>query len=103
MSPEPTLKYPSPETIMAGPQAGAFFENMVVIETLKRKFNRGLLYELYFYRDSNHNDIDLVLDFGRKFVLVEVKSTKNITAKLADFAGRAPFKDRPAYVVTFSE
>lgn len=97
------LKYPSPETIMAGPQSGAFFENMVIMEALKHKFNHGLRCELYFYQDSNRNETDLLLDFGQKFVLVEVKSTKNITAKLADFVKHVPFKDRPAYVVSFSE
>ena len=97
------LKYPSAETLMAGPQAGAFFENMVIIEALKRKFNHGLRCELYFYQDSNHNETDLLLDYGQKLVLVEVKSTKNITAKLAEFVKHVPFKDRPAYVVSFSE
>jgi hypothetical protein len=97
------LKYPSAETMMAGPQAGAFFENMVIIEALKRKFNHGLLYEMYFYQDSNHNETDLVLDFGQRFVLAEIKSTKNITAKLAGFVKHVPFKDRPAYVISLSE
>lgn len=97
------LKYPSAETIMAGPQSGAFFENMIIIEALKRKFNYGLGYELFFYQDSNRNETDLLLDFGRRFVLAEIKSTKNITARLADFVKHVPFKDRPAYVVSFSE
>ncbi|HOX23535.1 MAG TPA: ATP-binding protein [Elusimicrobiales bacterium] len=97
------LKYPSAETIMAGPQSGAFFENMVIIEALKQKFNYGLQYEMYFYQDSNRNETDLLLDFGQRFVLVEIKSTKNITSKLADFVRHVPFKDRPAYVVSFSE
>lgn len=97
------LKYPSAETIMAGPQSGAFFENMVVIEALKCKLNHRLRYELYYFQDSNHNETDLLLDYGQKFVLVEVKSTKNITAKLAEFVKHVPFKDRPAYVVSFSE
>lgn len=97
------IKYPSAETVMAGPQAGAFFENMVIIEALKRKFNHGLQCELYFYRDSNHNEADLLLDFGQRLVLAEIKSTKNVTAKFAEFVKHVPFKDRPAYVVSFLE
>ena len=97
------LKYPSADTIMAGPQSGAFFENMIIIEALKQKFNHGSRYELYYYQDSNHNETDLLLDYGQRFVLVEVKSTKNITAKLAEFVKHVPFQDRPAYVVSFSE
>lgn len=97
------LKYPSPETIMAGPQSGAFFENMVIIEALKWKFNHHLLYELYYYQDSNRNETDLLLDYGQRLVMVEIKSTKNITAKLANFVKHVPFKDRPAYLVSLSE
>ena len=38
----------------------SILENYVV-EFLKEKLNRGHLYELFFYRDSNQNEIDLVI------------------------------------------
>ncbi len=41
----------------------SILENYVV-EFLKEKLNRGHLYELFFYRDSNQNEIDLVIDRG---------------------------------------
>jgi hypothetical protein len=97
------LKYPSAETLMAGPQAGAFFENMVIIEALKAKFNHGLPYELYFYRDSNKNEADLLLDHGRSVTIAEIKSAKSVTARLGQFVKSLPFPDRPAYVITFGE
>jgi len=72
------LKYPNARTLQAGPSAGAVFENFVVIEALKEKFNHGGLFELYFYRDSNQNEIDLVLDFGRSQKLIEVKLARTL-------------------------
>lgn len=40
---------------------GALFENFIVMEALKRRYNRGKESNLYFYRDSNQNEIDLLL------------------------------------------
>jgi len=97
------LKYPTPETLMAGPQSGAFFENMIIMEALKHKFNHGAQYEMYFYQDSNHNETDLIMDYGQKVVLAEMKATKNITPKLAAFIKNVPFKNTAAYVVSFSD
>lgn len=72
------LKYPDEKTLRSGPIAGAVFENMVVMEVLKNKFNTSKRFELYFYRDSNHNEIDLLLDFGFKTTLIEIKLTKSL-------------------------
>jgi predicted AAA+ superfamily ATPase len=83
------LKYQDAATLAAGPMAGAFFENMVVIELFKRRINRGEAFELYFYRDSNGNEIDLVLDRGAWKSLVEIKSTARPTAAMAEAFGRA--------------
>lgn len=69
------LRYPSPLLMRRGPQAGAFFENFIVVEFLKHKLNKNLNYELYFYRDSNLNEIDLLIDFGTSLKVVEIKAT----------------------------
>lgn len=69
------LRYPDPVTMQSGPQGGALFENLVVIELLKNKYNHNLNYELYFYRDSNHNEVDVVVDCGPSVLLLEVKLT----------------------------
>ncbi len=69
------LRYPSALVLSRGPQAGAFFENFIVAEFLKHKLNHNLNFELYFYRDSNHNEIDLLLDFGTLLKAAEIKAT----------------------------
>lgn len=75
------LRYPDAETLRFGPQGGALFENLVITELLKFKWNHNLNYELFFYRDSNHNEIDLVLDKGPSTNLLEIKLTETPRAE----------------------
>jgi len=70
------LKYPNAILLQTSPIAGHIFENMLVIEILKYKINHNKRFELYFFRDSNHNELDLILDFGYKIKLLEIKLTK---------------------------
>jgi len=70
------LRYPSSKTLLHGPASGAFFENFIIMEILKYKFNYNKRFEIYFYRDSNHNEADIVIDLGYKKILVEIKKTK---------------------------
>lgn len=72
------LRYPDWRSLSSGPQAGAIFENYVVVELLKEKLNHGHLYELFFYRDSNQNEVDLVIDRGRSTQLCEIKLAKTV-------------------------
>ncbi len=70
------LRYPSAETLSKGPAAGAFFENLIIMEIFKHRLNYNKRFEVYFYRDSNHNEVDVVIDFGYKKTLIEIKKTK---------------------------
>lgn len=58
------------------PLRGALFENLVVMETLKKKHNCFRNYQLYFYRDSNQNEVDLLLDSGSSIDAIEIKSSE---------------------------
>ena len=77
------LRYPTAESLRHGPQSGAFFENLVLLECLKHKANFADVAELFFYRDSNHNEIDLVVASGSATRLIEIKQTA--TPKAAHF------------------
>lgn len=83
------LRYPTPAVLRAGPQAGALLENYVVTEVLKRKLNHNLNVELYFYRDSNGNEVDLLLDLGASLRLLEVKATSTPRAEHCAALARA--------------
>jgi len=58
------------------PLRGNLFENLIVMEALKLKLNRGKDPRLFFYRDSHGNEVDLVIQTGNHFTPVEIKSSK---------------------------
>lgn len=62
------------------PFRGSLFENMIVIEFLKRRFNAGLTNNLFFWRDNVGNEIDLLLATGNNRIPVEIKSGQTVTA-----------------------
>jgi predicted AAA+ superfamily ATPase len=55
---------------------GGLFENMCVMDIRKQILNeQGLKNNLYFYRDNNGNEVDLVIDLGSgKLMPLEIKS-----------------------------
>lgn len=62
------------EQVQRDPLWGALFENFVVMEALKDRFNQGESGELYFYRDSEGNEIDLLMPVGRQLHAIEIKA-----------------------------
>ena len=58
------------------PLKGALFENMVVMEIVKQRFNSGMTPSLSFFRDSHHVEIDLVFTKGNQIIPIEIKSSK---------------------------
>jgi hypothetical protein len=58
------------------PQRGAIFENMVVMELLKKRYNQGLHSNLNFFRDKTGNEVDVVMDQGGSIIPIEIKSAQ---------------------------
>ena len=65
----------SPEQLSRDKMRGALFENFVVTEALKQRYNQGKESNLYFYRDSNQNEIDLLLKRNSGLYGIEIKSS----------------------------
>ncbi len=60
--------------LKSGAMAGAFFESFVVSEIIKSYCNRGILEPpLYFYRDKDMNEIDLLIEDGGILYPIEMK------------------------------
>jgi predicted AAA+ superfamily ATPase len=76
------LKYPDTKTLQASPAMGAIFENMIVMEFFKNKLNKRLNSDLYFYRDSNGVEVDLVVNNGLSVSLYEIKATKTLRPEM---------------------
>lgn len=64
------------EQLERDPLRGALFENMVVVEHLKQRFNKGLDANIFFYRDSHHNEVDLIYKKANRIFAVEIKSAQ---------------------------
>ena len=54
---------------------GAIFENYVVMEVVKHRLNQGRKGGVYFYRDSNQNEVDILLKQEGELTAIEVKSS----------------------------
>ncbi len=64
-----------PHQVTRDPLVGSLFENLVVLEALKSRFNAGHSAGLYFFRDSRGNEIDLLHKSGPDLIGVEIKSS----------------------------
>lgn len=60
------------------PLRGNLFENMVVVESLKYRLNRGKRSNMTFYRDGKGNEVDLVLEIGPDAFPIEIKAGATI-------------------------
>lgn len=61
------------------PLKGNLFENLIVIEALKYRYNRGKRSNLYFWRDAKGNEVDLLLEQGPDITAVEIKAGATIS------------------------
>ena len=57
---------------------GALFENLVIAEMMKNRFNAGFRPDFYFWRDNSGNEVDLIIDEGPCQKAVEIKSSRVI-------------------------
>jgi len=69
----------TPGQLARDPLRGALFENLVVTELIKARYNRALDHNLFFFRDSHQNEVDIVFKQGSLFTIAEVKSAQTFT------------------------
>ncbi len=72
----------SPEVLMNGAMAGAFFETWCIAEILKSYVNAGENPDFYYYRDKDKNEIDLVIE--RNGILYPIEFKKAATCSKND-------------------
>lgn len=72
------LRIRSSEMLINHPYRGALFENFIISELLKNRFNKGITSNLYFWRDRSGTEIDVVLDRGVSAFPIEIKSGQTI-------------------------
>jgi len=63
------------------PLRGAMFENLAITELQKNILHSGSTGRLYFWRDSNGNEVDVIVDSGGVRRAVEIKSGRTVTSE----------------------
>lgn len=66
------------QQLEAHPLRGNIFETFIVAELMKSRLNSGERPNLYFWRDSNGNEVDVIIEQGQKLMPVEIKSGQTI-------------------------
>jgi uncharacterized protein len=86
------------------PLRGALFETWGVGELLKGRFNQGLPSNLYFWRDSTGNEVDVLMDHGLTLDPLEIKAGQTVTSdyftglrKWTELAGERAGRARLVY------
>lgn len=69
------LDIESPRQLERDKMQGAVFENYVVMEVIKHRYNHGMLGGVYFYRDSHQNEVDILLKQEGEITAIEVKAS----------------------------
>ena len=70
-----------PEQLERDPLIGQIFENLVVIECLKSRYNQGLNHNLFFYRSDKGQEVDLIYKKGRQLIPIEIKSAMTFSSE----------------------
>ncbi|RQW84890.1 MAG: ATP-binding protein [Geobacter sp.] len=71
----------SPDQIETHPLRGSLFETLIVSELQKSRLNQGERPNLFFWRDSNGNEVDIIVEKGTKLQPIEIKSGRTITGE----------------------
>ncbi len=60
------------------PLRGNLFENLIIIEALKYRYNSGRTNNLNFYRDNTGNEVDLIYNIGNNAIPFEIKAGETL-------------------------
>ncbi len=85
-------RWPTAETLENGAMDGAFFETYVVSEIVKSYFNAGKPVDLFYYRDIDKKEIDLLVVEGNRMYPIEIKKGKEPSKPDKNFGVLQQFK-----------
>jgi len=92
-----------PSQLYSHPLVGHIFENMVVVEAIKRRLNQGLEPDCWFYRNASGSmEVDLIIENGGKLHPREIKSSSTFSSDMCEhlksFCDLAPNAAKPVVV-----
>jgi predicted AAA+ superfamily ATPase len=68
----------STEQMATHPLRGSIFETFVISELIKSSLNRGERPNIHFWRDSNGNEVDVIVEHANGMMPIEIKSGKTV-------------------------
>ena len=83
-------KWSNPEVLESGAMAGAFFETYVVSEIYKSFINTGKTPPLFYLRDNNAKEIDLIIWQDGTLYPIEIKKSSNPSESVRNFNALDP-------------
>jgi len=96
------MRWPSAEVLERSAMDGAFFETWVVAEIYKSYVNNGQRPPLYFYRDSNRKEIDIIIYMGETVNPIEIKKSAAPQNAIKNFSMLKPIEEEPSAEDIFS-
>jgi len=96
------LEFETESHVNTHPLRGALFENLIILELLKTRFNNGQRSNLFYWRDRTGNEIDVLLDQSGQAVPIEIKTAATFTTdfvKGINYWKKINSEVRNAYVV----
>lgn len=66
------------EQLLTHHQRGSIFENYVILEMIKKRYNQVKDSNLYFWRDNFGHEIDVLIESALTLTPIEIKSSKTI-------------------------
>ena len=64
------------EQAFRDPLRGNLYENLIIVEIIKSALNKGITPEIYFFRDSHGNEVDLLIREEGTLTPIEIKSAE---------------------------
>jgi uncharacterized protein len=93
--------------ITRDPLRGNLFENAIILELKKHRLNLGLGPSLFYYRDVQKNEVDVLFKKGHELIPIEIKSSKTyhseFTKNLQFFQSIAKERTKEAFLVYAGE
>ena len=90
------LRIQSADDLIYHPSIGSIFESFIFSEIYKNFIHQGEEAPLYFWQDRTGNEIDLLIDQGRKLLPIEIKSAKTIHSQFLEHINNwLKLKDNP--------
>ncbi|MCI6484737.1 MAG: ATP-binding protein [Bacteroidales bacterium] len=78
------LDIESPEQLSRDKMRGHLFENLIVMEALKQRYNKGKESNIFFFRDAKGNEIDLLIREAGELKAIEIKSSQTYAPSFED-------------------